>query len=111
MPDFEMNEGIEIQRVWRALSENKNSTGGFYVWDVMEYVSNDAPASYILDQFVECRDGSWIMIQCYHSWTRDQAEKTVNAEGAFYQEIIVIPEKNCPPTNCQCTECRNYRNM
>jgi hypothetical protein len=92
MPNFEMKDGIEIQRVWRTLSENKNSTGGFYVWDILEYMSDKDPESYIIDSFVQCRDGSWVMAECYHNWTRDQGEKNLHAEGAFYQNIIVIPE-------------------
>jgi hypothetical protein len=60
------------QRVWRAFSQSE--TCGFFVWEILEYVDNGNPLNVQQrHMFEKCRDGSFILIQCYHFWTEDSA--------------------------------------
>ena len=67
------------QNVWRTIS-NKSSNGWF-VWEILEYQgSKDGPDPSPKQQknFIQCRDGSWINIHCFHSWTSERAENILN---------------------------------
>jgi hypothetical protein len=78
----------ELQQVWRDLSELDGY--GFLVWDVMEVVGE--PHASQVQYYLECSDGSYILIQCYHYWTRERAEAFYNDSGLeAYQSVTRIP--------------------
>lgn len=81
----------DIQPVWRNFSQNKNSSGGFYVWDVVQFVGAEKPAPFSIKDFIECADGTWIMIQCNHFWTEDKAIEALKSNiWAQWQNLIIV---------------------
>jgi hypothetical protein len=78
------------QKIWRNLSIPEASGCGYFLWEVMEVVGESDPQSY----FTECRDGSYVLIVCMHSFTReyfDEYEKNnSNIRGILNQVVITI---------------------
>lgn len=81
---------IQTQTVWCTMSHS--ATGGYYVWNVMEFVPYEKvtkPEGKIAHLFVECGDGTFVSQQCYHFWSKETAEEFLNRKDT-YQELIVI---------------------
>jgi hypothetical protein len=78
------------QKVWHNLSIPKASSCGYFLWEVMEVEADSDPQSY----FTECRDGSYILIACMHSFTRDYFDEyeknNSNIRGILNQVVITI---------------------
>jgi len=84
-----MEEDIDKQKVWRTMNATEGS--GFFVWDVMEVDAKDNPYAPYFDV---CSDGSFIMPQCYHFFTKDRAETFLNSNDfpALNDVIVIRPE-------------------
>lgn len=81
---------IELQQVWRTASTSNNS--GYFVWDIIEVIGEVDPKDSWSKQFTLCRDGSYILVQCYHFWTTEKSNKFLNESGGWaYQTVIIIP--------------------
>lgn len=77
--------GIEKQNVWRTMSESKYD-GGFRVWEILEVMGRIDRASHIV-----ARDGTQFIVQCYHYWTKNQAELMMNdKEYLEFQNVHTI---------------------
>lgn len=65
---------IEKQRVWRSISSDSAS---WYVWDIMEVMEEKGvkPFSMVDDMYTPTSDGGYILIQCFHFWTKKNAER------------------------------------
>jgi hypothetical protein len=83
---------IQKQRVWRTVS--KPDHNGFFIWDILEVMDIDQidKTSKAFKTFVECRDGSYILIQCYHFWTQESIGKFFKGDEDYsvYQIIINV---------------------
>jgi hypothetical protein len=82
-----------IQKVWRTLSENKNSSGGFFVWDVIEYMG-EKPSDVTMNQFTVAADGTYFMASCYHFFTKEKAEEFLNNNRAPWTNLIIVEGKS-----------------
>lgn len=77
------------QRVWRTLSSD---AFGYYIWDVIEVTGETDRTSRTLPKgFVECIDGRYILVQCYHFWTKERAiEFLYNNEYTQWQQVYIV---------------------
>lgn len=79
--------GIELQRVWRTLSETDGS--GFFVWDVTQVLGTISDRA--TKQFTKAADGSYLMEACYHFFTLEKAIDFLHDnEFSGYQEVTII---------------------
>ncbi len=77
---------MDKQTVWRTFSATESC--GFFVWEVLEMMGE--PLDYLIPNLHKCRDGSYILIQRYHSESREASE-SVYTENIFGdQEIVLI---------------------
>src|SRR5687768_5759654 len=82
---------MEKQKVWTTLSETKGC--GFFVWVIMEVQgTTDDFTPKMLEIFEPTPDGGFILINCYHFFTKEKATQFLNdASFAAYQDIEIIP--------------------
>jgi hypothetical protein len=74
------------QRVWRTVSE---TAYGCFVWDVTEVMGEPHPLQ--IPYFIQCLDGSYLLIQCTHYWTNTLALMALSDnEYDYLQELILI---------------------
>jgi hypothetical protein len=77
------------QQVWRTANSDFNSSG-YFVWEILEVVGHEGP---IPSYFTECRDGSLILIGCYHHWTLESAGESLHRPVMDkYQTVSIVPE-------------------
>jgi hypothetical protein len=72
-------------RVWRTASYSP--IDGYFVWDIMEADLGGRP----FNSFTKCRDGSYIIVQCYHFWTMQRAGEFLH-DRSFdsYQNVEIV---------------------
>jgi hypothetical protein len=85
--DTYYNDLKVIQRVWKTLPVEV--IGGFFTWEILEVVGEPFNTGYL----TKCRDGSWIVIQCYHTFTEERADSIVNDYTDKYQKVIIVDAK------------------
>lgn len=61
MPEEDFTEQIEIQDVWRHMSANKNSMGGYLVWEVRQVIGKPHR---MYENMFESPDGGHIYVSC-----------------------------------------------
>lgn len=73
-PDSTITEEVHldrleiVQRNWFCISDAGHS--GFFVWDVLEGIGTTE----LKQGIVNCRDDSFIVVSCYHFFTRVQMD-------------------------------------
>jgi hypothetical protein len=82
-----MSSDTDMQIVWRNYSAPKFTGAGYYIWDVTEVIGEPFKEKY----FTKCRDGSFIIMQCFHTFTEEKALEMFNDPGFdLWQTIIQI---------------------
>jgi hypothetical protein len=84
------NEMEKKQNIWRTVSVPDHN--GVFVWEVSEYMALRGETPVPRMNYIQCRDGSWVSIQCFHCWTTEGAERILNDHdmefyGAVYHTI------------------------
>jgi hypothetical protein len=87
-----MTSENEMQRVWRTASSDY-SNNGYFVWEILEVIGEVYDNEITKFHLTKCRDGSYILIQCYHYWTLEKAGKALHSAGMDgWQVISIVPE-------------------
>jgi len=85
-----MLDGMDMQRVWRTTNSDY-SNSGYFVWEVIEVVGKVSPLEQ--EPFEKCRDGSLILIRCFHYWTLEKADKSLYDDTySCWQTVTVVPD-------------------
>ena len=77
---------IEKNQVWRTASDK--TIGGYFVWEVIQVVGEPFPSQ--LHMYTQCRDGSYVVIQCSHFFTLQKAGEFLHSPDAF-QTLTIVP--------------------
>lgn len=78
-----------MQQVWRTVS--KEISGGFFTWEVLQVIGEPIFGkgdSRYDKTYIECRDGTLIMAECFHHFTQEHAAGFLEYEG--YCSVIDI---------------------
>lgn len=74
------------QIVWRTFSNGGHN--GFFIWEIVEVVGDPGKRTRMFDK---CRDGSYIMINCQHTWNFKTADKWLfDSSYSEWQEARII---------------------
>lgn len=89
---FKENE-LSKQTVWRAYSESNNS--GYFVWEITEVMPSPDDTPIKPNQhMVECRDGSYVVLYCFHFWVKESALRILKSnDWPEYCNIYYITGK------------------
>lgn len=74
----------DTQVVWRTLSE---TSSGWFVWEVCEISDDYSLTAKRLG--TECLDGSKVLVQCFHAFTRQKAQMYLD-DCWEDQKIVII---------------------
>lgn len=86
---------IKRNKVWRTMSSTGHS--GYFVWDVIEVIDEYVFRLTEKDiaRFEPTKDGGYILIHCFHSWSKDRAIELLNSDDfSQYQEVTIVGMKN-----------------
>lgn len=72
---FHADSFEHVQRVWRTMSNGQHN--GYFVWDILEVIGKIPDDLLKKDYYTECRDGSYISIQCFHFFSEERARESL----------------------------------
>lgn len=90
-----MTEAITRQQVW--LNRIDTTSSGSFIWEIAEVVGKIHPS--LVDRYISCRDGSYITIQCYHSFSKETANEFLQNSWRAHQNVINIKAPTLPSIN------------
>lgn len=76
------------QRAWRTMT---TTNSGYFIWEVLECIGE--PEHFAdTKTFIQCRDNSYVMAWCTHTFNEKTAISFLGENG-YDQQIIIIPTK------------------